>query len=426
MMNAAAFPIERRPAGDEGHRMQAKIRCSVCFREDFATVNGSAGWAGHVFKQRGWLLGRSRGTDVCPGCRRQKPAMAGLSTPARRRAAYLAIEDRKAAAMGSTALSSSLAAHKDEPPGPMAEALAPLLERMKDQPQEDEMMVAPTAPEQPVNLWRGGYSSPESAATQAGVALKSQTGRTHRRDVDFEIGATPDQKYAWRLKGSDGPEGFELIRCSAHGGRRASARLSPQADYSAGTPARRAAEELLKRLGISEPKEGVHFVIEGRDNHRFGFRLLGTLGAPAAAQPEPPPPDQRRPVVKVDWEAVAEREAALGLPPSPPREMTREDRRRLRDQLDEVYLPEEGRYRGDLSDAKLAERLQMPRAWVERMRVEDYGDFDRNEVAEKQVADLDAAIASAKAAVDSLLDGAAKAEGELQKLEALRRRLGGA
>ncbi|MFN8996570.1 MAG: hypothetical protein ACK5X3_23305 [Pseudomonadota bacterium] len=57
----------------------------------------------------------------------------------------------------------------------------------------------------------------------------------------------------------------------------------------------------------------------------------------------------------------------------PPRKPTIDDRRLVRMKLDDVYLPDEGMYSGDLSDLKIAKDLNVPVAWVSEVR-ELYGD----------------------------------------------------
>lgn len=56
-----------------------------------------------------------------------------------------------------------------------------------------------------------------------------------------------------------------------------------------------------------------------------------------------------------------------------PRQPTREDKRKIRDALDACYLTDKGLYAGGETDASLAKRLDMPRAWVSAEREDAYG-----------------------------------------------------
>lgn len=66
---------------------------------------------------------------------------------------------------------------------------------------------------------------------------------------------------------------------------------------------------------------------------------------------------------------------------------SRSDRRKIRDALDEHYIEDKG-YAKDMTDAKLADRLNVPRIWVEEMRVMLYGDETTNEEAEQIKAEM--------------------------------------
>jgi hypothetical protein len=109
---------------------------------------------------------------------------------------------------------------------------------------------------------------------------------------------------------------------------------------------------------------------------------------------------------QADRLVLAWREAAIAHPPAPqinaaapplsetkvtatpdrpaaaaaPREPTVSDNRRIRDALEEHYDDERGRYRGAMSDAKLSQVLDLPRAWVTRIRDQFCGP-DTNEAA---------------------------------------------
>lgn len=74
--------------------------------------------------------------------------------------------------------------------------------------------------------------------------------------------------------------------------------------------------------------------------------------------------------------------------PAPAREMSRDDRRIIFAKLNDVYL--DSHYSAGWTDRRIAEDLNVPRAWVESVRVENFGDAGDNEDARRFIADLDA------------------------------------
>ena len=74
-------------------------------------------------------------------------------------------------------------------------------------------------------------------------------------------------------------------------------------------------------------------------------------------------------------------------------------------------------------DRTVAEALNVPRIWVRDMRVQFFGDHDRNAMTEVRKKDLDAAITLAKAATTRLLEMAGEAETLEQSLVAARKKL---
>lgn len=57
----------------------------------------------------------------------------------------------------------------------------------------------------------------------------------------------------------------------------------------------------------------------------------------------------------------------------PPREMDRTDRRLIIEKLSEVYVDEQTGYSAGWTDKKVAETLGVPRAWVVKLRDENFG-----------------------------------------------------
>lgn len=109
--------------------------------------------------------------------------------------------------------------------------------------------------------------------------------------------------------------------------------------------------------------------VAGRAFRPFRLREVDKFDPPAM-QPDQPE------------DSAMNEEAVVSVPKAdPPRQATREDNARIRDYLDANFDDGAGRWTGDLSDQKAAERLRVPRAWVSALR-EFFGD-DRNEADER-------------------------------------------
>ena len=180
--------------------------------------------------------------------------------------------------------------------------------------------------------------------------------------------------------------------------------------------AQRSVSKYLKRQGV-EAREGVHYMLRHEADQTWTWLLppfdqpnkeppvpTAEAVAPTAYNPDNPPPSQ------------ASSSPATRLP-------TRDQRRAILDALDSNYDSDAQRYRGDMSDAKLSERLNLPRAWVAQFRADVYGDYDRNERSDADARRLDEAIALAGAAVERLTNMAVEAEKLMNDLKAARQRL---
>lgn len=133
------------------------------------------------------------------------------------------------------------------------------------------------------------------------------------------------------------------------------------------------------------------------------FRLrLPDQFDPPAMQPEP------------EESAMPEVAESIGAPPpikaEPPPEPTLEANRRIRVFLDANFDDEAGLWIGDLSDAKAAERLRVPRAWVAAIRSALYGEADRSEADEKAGELATELVADAIKLKDDALSIATRAE----------------
>lgn len=65
----------------------------------------------------------------------------------------------------------------------------------------------------------------------------------------------------------------------------------------------------------------------------------------------------------------------------PPKEMTREDRRIIFAQLNEIYIGEDKGYSSGWTDQRVATHLGVPRAWVATIRDENFGPVRDNETS---------------------------------------------
>jgi len=95
----------------------------------------------------------------------------------------------------------------------------------------------------------------------------------------------------------------------------------------------------------------------------------------------------------------------------PPRQPTWPDNRRIRAALDEAYDETRGLYLGNGSDAALAEKLNVPRAWVSAIR-ELFGP-NRCEADDVKAEKLRAALRVAEDCAKRALDAAEQAEAQL-------------
>lgn len=91
--------------------------------------------------------------------------------------------------------------------------------------------------------------------------------------------------------------------------------------------------------------------------------------------------------------------------------MSREDKRLIFSQLHEVYLDENRGYADDWTDKKVAEHLGVPRAWVEKVRADDFGPVKSNDEIERHLKAVKDAIADAHAVIREA--GEVKAAAEL-------------
>lgn len=112
-------------------------------------------------------------------------------------------------------------------------------------------------------------------------------------------------------------------------------------------------------------------------------------------------------VPKIDLATPKEPEMAVA---EAPRQSTAQDRRRIRDGLDEHYLEDKGCYAKNFSDKSLAAKLDVPAAWVSELREAMGLGPDRNESRDETARKARELEAEARALKERHLALAADAE----------------
>lgn len=79
----------------------------------------------------------------------------------------------------------------------------------------------------------------------------------------------------------------------------------------------------------------------------------------------------------------------------PPRDPSVAQRRQILDKLEETYNVEEKAYKGDWTDQKIAQKLEMPRAWITSVRDQFFGPED-NMKGRQRYAELEAFLPKIK------------------------------
>lgn len=112
------------------------------------------------------------------------------------------------------------------------------------------------------------------------------------------------------------------------------------------------------------------------------------------------------------------------------RAMTLEHRRRINREIGDNWDDTKSHYLGDASDQKIASGLNVPRQWVEQVRVENYGESGGNEeidnlklVLDNQITQWSAQLADAQRAVENAMNKLGGMERMVADLKALRQRL---
>lgn len=158
-------------------------------------------------------------------------------------------------------------------------------------------------------------------------------------------------------------------------------------------------EEVNDTGDVWHPPEAIAKKLENR-GWIVGKRAVDDR-CPHCARPTPAPKGEDETMARgvtvpaPPMKLTAEEEASLAqmakpldIKVEPPREPTREERRRIIDALDLDYDTKAERYRGSTTDKSLAAALDMPWRWVSDLRAQLYGDHDRNEAEEQRKVNL--------------------------------------
>ncbi len=104
----------------------------------------------------------------------------------------------------------------------------------------------------------------------------------------------------------------------------------------------------------------------------------------------------------------------------PPRQPTKDDRKRIRDALDEHYVEDRGCYAGAMTDKALGAQLDVPFAWIGELREAMGLGPDKNEVAAViagQLNTLRQGLAKSQAEIERLIERLSEQQNQLDRLE---------
>lgn len=101
-----------------------------------------------------------------------------------------------------------------------------------------------------------------------------------------------------------------------------------------------------------------------------------------------------------------------------PRQPSREDRRRIQDELELVYNVDLQRYKASWTDSALASKLGVPRAWVSEERDRAYGP-EKNDAEIERLAELQVLVTKVTAAGDAAMQAAEHAMAAADEAERL-------
>lgn len=211
-----------------------------------------------------------------------------------------------------------------------------------------------------------------------------------------------------------------------HGGRADPRILRPGQSRPTRANIAKSAIRYLRATGAVEvPIEDVHYRVLRDADRWWRYEITEPTPQQQIIEKEPTVSDGSTQAVP-DAESVPHAE--------PARPSTPADSRRIRDALDNDYYDEANeRYKGDWNDARVAEAMKVPRAWVTRVR-EIYGP-DRNDgerlaaaaklAAQKaQIEALETKTREGHALADTVIELSAKLNNVMSEIDVMRRGLG--
>lgn len=366
----ASFVIQsrREPGAPGGGRTYATITCRSCGSTDETPLKDkNAGWARRIFKSRGWTVADRAGRHQCPTCGKGVRGLAGKSVREERRegGVHISFVGKNPATANRRDLlaDSSLAngalniAHvrTDDPNGPdhvqdvdpdllKPERMAEALSHLGHVTQHVEAPAVARPPSPPMKTRSPKRKGPVEVAWKA-------TGRPGSLPIspkplnlpEYLVPPEPAKQYKRKLRGY---------------------RYPGDAAYTA--------RAYLIACGNPEPQIGRDFIVWG-DHDEIGW-------APVTAhrQPELPLTPTVEPVAPTPEDP--EPMTAPLLQPIPPSRPTRDKLLAIHEKLNVVYVTDGGgRYTGQWSDAKVAEDLDVPLAWVAEERFRVFGEGTDNE-----------------------------------------------
>jgi hypothetical protein len=402
------------------HITLAKVKCKKCKTHDEVKLAPSTpfGMAQNVLRNRGWLLGNAgAGRDVCPEC----------------------VSKARAGAVGSEAY------RVPQPPqelGPMAESLAPLLKAPLPTAKTENLSSPPLVRKYKIKSQGRSFYDPQEGYANWASAHRAVKNLFESANIpfgsvksgeDFIIERIGNRHY-YRTPGRE----FEIVG----GYRKRFADRANRSGYSDRKGATRAAKREAVEQGIAKPLDTIHYTIwkdVDSDPTTYSYKLLinfpkeTPVATPVpelkpgvqtvAKAPEPKPAPTLIPAVK----PVDSGSAVSVQTPGPVRlgdfaQPSRADNRRIMNALDEHYHETQQRYFGVMSDAKIAEKLNVPRKWVEDVREKFFGPAVNEEMVQ-----LDKLIAKGEEALklaDNIIETASQVQTILLDLKAKRDAMG--
>jgi hypothetical protein len=388
MTPRSEFKMETRHTGG-AHTNWAGIECGKCDADAWTQVR-NGGWATREFRKQGWKIGNKPSQHRCPDCygkaisqRRMIPDNPAIPP----HIGVALLEDHvKKNLLDTSSLTHDLNEVGAVPWASSSDLVPPHPEHNPDILIPVRIVVVPAK--------RGGQPP------QPGVTVFTRRDNATRSAQKFAGGTEGVSFFTYPLG-----EGWTWQHADKM------SRAEKDAYWERQTlPTTTVKGHPRKRLPnpTHEPKPAPIPVVEAKEE--------APMTVVSLTQKEPPMPQHQ---------ADPKTQQTTYDPGAAPRAPTRDQRMLIHDELTKAYDVVGQRYGGSDSDKALAERLDLPRAWVSDVRAMFFGDHDRNTAMEKRSKELDAAIDMANAATTHLMNLATEAEELHRKLIACRKLLEG-